>query len=80
MTAAPVHCSVSGLVVDLPDYLKDALVNLGDDPLKAVVPPELIRELITRGLIEAHGGGIRFTEAGRELFHKLRGTWPKKNR
>jgi hypothetical protein len=64
----------------LPLNLKDALCHLGDEPTMPVLTADLIRELMSRGLIEAtHAGGVRFTVAGRMLFQELRGTWPNRN-
>lgn len=66
--------------VDLSDNLKDALGRLGDNPTPAAVTDDLIRQLISQGLIEkTPSGGIRFTDLGKQVFRDLRGTWPKRN-
>ncbi len=66
--------------MDLPDPLKQALCRLGENPTVEVVTDDLLRQLIALGLIEAtHAGGVRFTDAGKQEFRKLRGTLPDKN-
>jgi hypothetical protein len=64
--------------MELPDRLKNALCHLGNDPTTTVVTWGVIHELIDHGMIECQGGEIRFSEAGRKLFHEIRGTWPKR--
>lgn len=65
--------------MDLPDTLKDALGRLGEHPTVEEVGDDLIRQLVSRGLIETTSGGIRFTDLGRQVFRDLRGTWPTRN-
>jgi hypothetical protein len=60
-------------LIALPPHLRLALYHLGEEPTVAAVTWDLIRELIMRGLIEWHNGGIHFTNAGHELFQELRG-------
>lgn len=66
--------------MDLPDNLKDALGRLGENPTDDSLTDDLIRQLMSHGLIEkTQSGGIRFTELGKKIFRDLQGTWPKRN-
>jgi len=56
----------------LPDDIKRALGNLAGDAVARLPTAALIRELLSRGIIESTHGGLRFTESGRRIFREVR--------